>query len=79
MEKIKYTMLYRDGANYKTYIVVATDRVLEMNEEITTEELLEMSDREFSEAYVGTYDEQFDHNILEVVEFSPVADADIVV
>lgn len=65
-----YKFMYRDGANYKTLLIGDVYRQLEVGQEITMEEL-GYPMKYFIEEFIGTYNEEYDHNILEVVDANP--------
>ena len=65
-----YEFMYRDGANYKTLLIGDVYRQLEVGQEITMEELGYTMENFIAE-FVGSYDQEYDHNILEVVSENP--------
>lgn len=63
---MKAEFLYRDGANYKDYLTLEVgDRKFEPEEEVTFEEL----GTTFEEQFEREKNEEFDHNILEFVDY----------
>ena len=81
-EVIKLGIMYRDGANYKTHFTHEIDlkafpkaKSLKVGDEILMGEYGTLSEKEFfnSEIHAYEYNEQDDHNILEVTE---ILDAD---
>lgn len=62
------TFLYRDGANYKFTFTADIPDDMKVGEETTYEEL-GLTQEEFFNDIVGyKYDEEFDHNIVELIK-----------
>ena len=71
---IKLELMYRCGANYKTFMSVVVDSTtnpdvlnLKVDDEITMGEYGTMEQSKFFDEYFeGKFDEEFDHNLLSV-------------
>lgn len=81
--KRKLELKYTCGANYKTFfdVIVDTEQEpevlkLEEGDEITMGEYGTLPESEFfeSDIHEASYDEEYDHNLLEVVEVVEVED-----
>ena len=71
---VKLELMYRCGANYKTFMSVVVDSTtnpdvlnLKVDDEITMGEYGTMEQSKFFDEYFeGKFDEEFDHNLLSV-------------
>lgn len=66
-------LLYTDGANWKTYFERPLPEHLkgkEAGNQITCQDLGYADSSEFCEEEVGNYNEEFDHNLIDIIEIT---------
>lgn len=71
---------YRDGANYKNQYLfyLPKGKSLKIGDDITSD-VFGISEKDWYDSYLpGEYDEELDHNILEVQEIRPFKEGDII-
>jgi len=68
---MKYTLQYRDGANYKFQVTASINKELKEGDTITMQELGYTQQQFFEEHIMYEIDEEVDHNILDVIGILP--------
>ena len=75
---MNYTLLYRDAVNFKTTFNHESDLHLEVGQQITLEQLGVKPVDFYGDVTGNSFDDEFDHDFLEVLKINPVSVMEII-